>query len=203
MHRFQIPVLASLILAVAACADSSPMDPDPSFSGVAAPGTAVTATFTVQEGTGGYWLGAGIDAASAPNGSCVSVGGEAGHYKNPAGNVGQNQNAGQCWSAGTTTSREISFSLTANHVRARSGNEQLNFGTVCDPDDPDVCSDVWVHYKKTGDWTSGKGTIYGDGYAIELASVNTAGNAIAGRPIPVTACPVDGSSGCVGGTITW
>lgn len=192
----------------AACAETGPVGPDGAaqFSnGVAAPGTGTLVSFTIPgEETEGYWLGAGISFADAPNGSCYEQNGVPGYYKNPAGNpAGSNQNAGQCWVEGEEGEPiVIEFTVTANHVQARSGNEQLNFGTVCDPDDPDVCSDTWVHYKANSDWSTGKGTLYGSGYFVHLGSIDQSGNVIAGRPIAVTACPVGGGA-CVGGTIDW
>lgn len=192
---------------VAACAETGPVEFDEvRFSnGVAAPGTGTLVSFTVPgEETEGYWLGSGIAFDDAPNGSCYESEGTPGFYKNPAGRpAGTSQNAGQCWIDGEESEPiVIEFTAYANHVQARSGNEQLNFGKVCDPDDPDVCSDTWVHYKANSDWSQGKGTLYDSGYFIHLGSIDQAGNVIAGRPIVVTACRAAGDN-CVGATIDW
>lgn len=198
--------MLALVPMVGACGENGPTDPVPtaSFSnGAAAPGTGVLVTFTIPgEETEGYWLGAGVAFAAAANDSCYEIAGVAGYYKNPAGNAtGSNQNAGKCWVAGTAGEPEvISFTVYANHVQARSGNEQLNFGSVCDPEDPDACSDTWVHYKANSNWSNGKGMLFGSGYSIDLSSIDEAGNVIANRPILVTACA---AGSCYGAELDW
>jgi hypothetical protein len=206
MQKFKVPMVAVLAVVLGACAEQGPIAPDAQFSnGVAGPGTGIVVSFTIPgAGTAGYWLGAGVDPATAPNRSCVEVEGVPGHFKNGSGIVSPNQNAGQCWVGGTTTEQTIRFTIYANHVMPKSGNEQLNFGTVCDPEDPDACSDVWVHYKKNSDWSNGKGALYGEGYFVHLSSIDITGNVIADRPIAVTACKAGGTAAeCYGATLDW
>jgi hypothetical protein len=209
MRKLYALATLALVPLMGACADNDPtvFDAAAQFSnGVAAPGSVLQVSFTVPgTSTSGYWLGAGVDPTTAPNNSCVEVGGVAGYFKNPAGNVGSNQNPGQCWVQPTGSAPQlVTFNLSANHVQAKSGNEQLNFGSVCNPEDPEACSETWVHYKANSNWSTGKGVVYGGGYYVLLGSVDMTGNVIAGRPIAVSACLIGGTlAQCYGGTLTW
>jgi len=199
MKKIIAVTTVALVPFISACADSpTAFSDDAMFSrGVASPNTTVTVTLSVQ--TAGYWLGGGVDANRAPNSTCVEVDGVPGYFKNPSGNVSGGQNAGQCW-VGSGTAQNITFDVGANHVRPASGNEQLNFGSICDDDS--VCLSTDIHYTKNQNRSRGQGRLLGEGYMVDLSGIDQAGNVLATKPVMVTACPSLGGS-CVGAALTW
>lgn len=188
-----VPVLALLF---GACADTTgPVDAPQFNKGVASPSSTVQVEVVIPGAGAGYWIMSGPSRNG--QGTCHN-----GHYYNPTNRTTSDKPHAQCWVEGSGASQTITFDVFANHVQPTSGNEQLNFGTTCHPNDAAVCSDTYVHYKKSPtNRTTGGGSLYGGGYAVHLANISEAGNKLFSS-LPVTVCPLAGGS-CSIGTVTF
>jgi hypothetical protein len=164
-------VVTMVMVATSACSDMGlePVDA-PQFSRAASPNTVVTGTIEVA--------GATIrESGPSNNGSGTCEAG--GAYRNNGGNVASSKPHEQCMSTGAA--REVNLTFSATYVLASSGNVQLNFGTVCDPEDAASCSKTFLHYKKNGDSSAGAGSFFGnDGgvWEILLGNVSAEGNIV-------------------------
>jgi hypothetical protein len=155
------------VVAFAGCSDltTAPVG-EAQFSGVSAPKTAVTGTIQMSEAT---------IRESGPsnneNGTCEA----GGAFRNNGGKLSSSVPHEQCMTAGAIVPVVLNFS--ANYVQATSGNVQLNFGQVCDPEDPSVCSKVYLHYKKNSDTSEGAGTLFASSGGLwELLLMNVSGD---------------------------
>jgi hypothetical protein len=171
-HMKKTFAVVAMAAVLGACAEG-PMDPmdGPLFSkGAAAPNTAITGTIEVATATIRE-----SGASNNGNGTCET----GGAFRNNGGNLAPTVPHEQCMSTGTP--REVSLTFRATYVLAGSGNVQLNFGNVCDPDEPAACSDTFLRFHKNSDASSGAGTLFGnDGgvWEILLGNVSDTDNII-------------------------
>jgi hypothetical protein len=192
MKKLVFAPLAALAL-LAACGTDLPTSTARLDAGDALLNRGVSAAVTVSgtfqvagAGEGGY-----RESGPSNNGQGTCL--EGGKYMNQAGNIAQNWPHAQCTNEGATVT--VSFSATANYVKASNGNVNLNFGP-----------DTFVHYQVNQNRSRGAGTLAGSGsdgssWTIDLGQITTtAGNVMAGDQFTVNACPASGD--CVAVTLT-
>lgn len=204
-------ILAPLaLLALAACSPDSLTAPTdtvdgPQFAkgGVSNPGTAIGSNFVIYVAGTTYYRGDGTPSRNG-QGLCNShADGTTGWYyvpgnfsnKKPVPGHENGPNHAQCREISPAYTITVTFGDVANYVLSASGNNELNFNSLCTPNaDPllaPTCVSRWVHYQQQSDWTSGTGILYGTGvsslggssnWTIDLSQVNSNTNLISAPP---------------------